>query len=90
MMEDVRPGVSSTTAASVADWREELERFKQHVYHYHDVEKNGLELLHDGPVKVLRVVNKERFADALHAWAESIRWENDFAQRNTSFLQDRL
>ena len=70
MIEDVRPPGASTAASIVSDWREELEQFKQHVYYGHDVEKNGLELLHDGPVKVLRVVNKERFADDLHALGE--------------------
>ena len=88
MIEDVRPA-STSTAASIADWREELEQFKQHVYYGHNVEKNGLELLHDGPVKVLRVVDKERLADELHAWAKSIRWENDFADRNRTFLSER-
>ena len=90
IMEDVRtPGASNTTSASVSDWREEVERFKQHAYLHRGVDKNGLELLHDGPVKVLRVVNKEQLAEALHDWAESIRWENDFAERNRTFLADR-
>ena len=90
IMEDVRtPGVSNTTSASVSDWREEVERFKQHAYHHRGVDKNGLELLHDGPVKVLRVVNKEQLAEALHDWAESIRWENDFSERNREFLSER-
>ena len=90
IMEDVRsPNASSTTMVSISDWREEVEQFKQLIYLHHDVDKNGLELLYDGSVKVLRVVNKERFADALHVWAESIRWENDFPERNTTFLEDR-
>ena len=88
MMEDVRPP-SAPTAASIADWREEVEQFKQHVYLHHDVEKNGLELVHDGSVKVFRIVNKEKLAEDLHAWAGSIRWENDFAERNRTFLADR-
>jgi hypothetical protein len=89
-MEDAWPsGASHTTSASVSDWREEVERFKEHVYHYHGVDRNGLELLHDGPVKVLRVANKEQFAEALHDWAESIRWENDFSERNREFLSER-
>ena len=61
MMEDVRPP-SAPTAASIADWREEVEQFKQHVYLNHDVEKNGLELVHDGSVKVFRIVNKEKLS----------------------------
>ena len=43
MIEDVRPA-STSTAASIADWREELEQFKQHVYYGHNVEK--LSLIH--------------------------------------------
>jgi hypothetical protein len=37
----------------------------------------------------LRVANKEQFAEALHDWAGSIRWENDFSERNREFLSER-
>jgi hypothetical protein len=46
-------------------------------------------LLHDGPVKAFRVVHKELLAEALHGWAASVRWENDFAERNRTFLANR-
>ena len=89
MMEGVRAvNGSSMTATPISNWGEELERFKQHFYHL-DVNTSGLERLHDGPVKVLRVVDKERFSEALRLWARSIRWENDFAERNQTFLASR-
>jgi hypothetical protein len=89
MMESVRAANgSSMTATPISHWGEELERFKQYFFHL-DVNKSGLERLHDGTVKVLRVVNKEQLADALRVWAGSIRWENDFAERNRIFLADR-
>jgi hypothetical protein len=87
IIEDVRPPGAAVTV--ISDWREEVECFKQHIYHNHGVDKNGLELLEDGPVKAFRVVDSQRFAKALHLWAESIRWENDFAERNRVFLADR-
>jgi hypothetical protein len=87
IIEDVRPPGAAVTV--ISDWREEVECFKQHIYHNHGVDKNGLELLEDGPVKAFRVVDSQRFAKALHLWAESIRWENDFAERNRIFLADR-
>ncbi len=89
IMEDVRSPGASGAVAPVSDWREEVEQFKQHVYSHHGVDKNGLELLHDGSVKAFRVVRKELLAEALHLWAASIRWENDFAERNRIFLADR-
>jgi hypothetical protein len=88
MMEDVRPANGSNmTATPISHWGEELERFKQHFYHL-DLNQSGLERLHDGPVKVLRITNKERFSEALRVWAGSIRWENDFAERNRGFLPE--
>ena len=58
-MEDIRsPNASSTTIVAISDWREEVEQFKQFIYLHHGVDKNGLELVNDGSVKVLRVVNK--------------------------------
>jgi hypothetical protein len=90
IMEDVRSqDGSSITVASISDWHEEVERFKQFIYFHHNVERNGLELLFDGSVKVLKVVNKERFANALHLWAKSICWENDFPERNAELFETR-
>jgi hypothetical protein len=88
IMEDVRPSAPDTAVTSVSNWREEIEQFKQHIYLHHGVDKNGLELLHDGLVKAFRVVRKELLAEDLHVWAASIRWENDFAERNRAFLVD--
>jgi hypothetical protein len=89
MMESVRPANGSgTVATTISHWAEELERFKQHFYHL-DAEKSGLERLRDGTVKVLRVASKKRFSEALRTWARSIRWENDFNERNRAFLADR-
>ena len=89
MMESVRPANGSgAVAATISHWVEELERFKQHFYQL-DAHESGLERLHDGTVKVLRIANKKRFSEALRVWASSIRWENDFNERNRPFLADR-
>jgi hypothetical protein len=86
IVEDVRPPGSAVTA--ISDWGTEVECFKQHIYYNHGVDKNGLKLLKDGPVKAFRVVDKKLFAKTLRLWAESIRWGNDFRERNRAFLAD--
>ena len=90
IMENVRPpSASSAPTTSISNWGEEVEQFKQYIYFNRGIDKNGVELLEDGSVKAFRVVNPEMLAKALHAWAEAILWENDFAERNRAFLADR-
>jgi hypothetical protein len=74
-------------AISVSSWSEEVERFKQFAYSGCGVDKNGLLLVSDGAVKVLRVADPRRFSEALYAWANSIRWTDDFRDRNRVFLE---
>ena len=88
LLEDIRsPNVQDGGGAQISTWPEEVERFKQFAYLERGVEKNGLELVADGSVKLLRVVDKRRFGGAIQVWATSIRWENDFAERNAEFLE---
>ena len=90
IMENVRPpSASNAPTTSISNWGEEVEQFKQYIYFNRGIDKNGVELLEDGSVKAFRVVNPEMLAKALHAWAEAILWENDFAERNRAFLADR-
>jgi hypothetical protein len=72
---------------AISTWPEEVEQFKQFAYFQHGIEKNGVELVSDGSVKLLRVADKSRFAGAIHIWAKSIRWENDFAERNAQLFE---
>jgi hypothetical protein len=75
-------------AGAVSCWAEEVERFKQFAYSNNGVEKNGLELVWHGPVKLLRVADIHNFSKALYRWANSIQWTNDFRDRNKTFLEN--
>jgi hypothetical protein len=87
LLEDVRPEVSGESPA-VSSWPEEVERFKRFAYSDHGVDNNGLEVVSDGPVKLLRVADARKFGEALYAWANSIHWTNDFRDRNKAFLEN--
>jgi hypothetical protein len=89
LLEDVRPEGASE-AGAVSSVGEEMERFKQFAYLERGVEKNGLELVSDASVKLLRVVDAHKFSEALYAWANSIHWANDFRDRNKAFLEKPL
>jgi hypothetical protein len=86
LLEDARPEGTGETLP-VSSWSEEVERFKQFAYAERGVDKNGLELVSDGPVKVLRVADALKFSKAFYGWANSIRWTNDFRDRNKTFLE---
>jgi hypothetical protein len=86
LLEDVRPE-GTGEAPAVSSWPEEVERFKQFAYSERGVDKNGLELVSDGRVKLLRVADAHKFSEALYAWANLIRWTNDFRDRNKVFLE---
>jgi hypothetical protein len=70
----------------VSSWPEEVERFKQFAYSERGVDKNGLELVSDGSVKLLRIADAGKFSESLCAWANSIHWTDDFRERNKVFL----
>jgi hypothetical protein len=53
--------------------------------------ENPLRLAHPGfqrcpKLKILKVVDKQKFADALYAWTRKFDWKNDFPERNRNFL----
>jgi hypothetical protein len=87
LLENVRPE-GAGEAPAVSSWSEEVERFKQFAYSERGVDKNGLELVSDGPVKLLRVADARKFSEALFAWANSIHWTDDFRDRNKAFLEN--
>lgn len=87
LLEDIRPK-DGGEAPTVSSWFEEVERFKQFAYSERGVDKNGLELVSDGPVKILRVADAPKFREALYAWANSIRWTDGFRDRNKVFLEN--
>jgi hypothetical protein len=87
ILEHVQPD-GTGEAPPVSSWSGEVERFKQFVYSERGVNKNGLELVSDGRVKLLRVADAPKFSHALHAWANSIHWTNDFRIRNKAFLEN--
>jgi hypothetical protein len=87
LLEDVRPA-GAGEAPVVSSWSEEVERFKQFAYSELGVDKNGLELVSDGPVKLLRVADARKFSESLYAWANSIQWADDFRDRNKAFLEN--
>ena len=87
LLEDVQPE-GTGGALPVSSWSEEVERFKQFAYSERGVDKNGLELVSDGLVKLLRVADARRFSEALYTWANSIHWTNDFRDRNKAFLEN--
>ena len=86
LLEDVRPA-GAGEAPVVSSWSEEVERFKQFAYFERGVDKDGLELVSDGPVKLLRVADACKFTEALYGWANSIHWMDDFGDRNKAFLE---
>ncbi len=86
LLEDIRPE-GTGEASAVSSVVEEVERFKQFAYLERGVNKNGLELLSDGSVKLLRVADARKFSEALYAWANSIHWTDDFGDRNKVFLE---
>lgn len=51
-------------------------------------DKNGLELVSDGPIELLRVADARKFSKALHGWANSSHWTDDFRGRNKAFLEN--
>jgi hypothetical protein len=87
MLEDIQPGATSE-ALPVSSWPEEVERFKQFAYSERGIDKNGLELVSGGPVKLLRVADPSKFGAALYRWANSIHWTNDFHDRNKAFFEN--
>jgi hypothetical protein len=87
LLEDIRPK-DGGEAPTVSSWFEEVERFKQFAYLERGVDKNGLELVSDGPVKLLRVADAYKFREALYAWTNSIRWTDDFRDRNKAFMEN--
>jgi hypothetical protein len=87
LLEDVRLR-GTAEAPAVSSWSEEVERFKEFAYSEHGVNNNGLELVSDGPVKLLRVAAVRKFSEALYRWANSTRWANDFRDRNRAFLEN--
>ena len=60
LLEDVQPERNGA-ATSVSSWSEEVERFKQFAYSECGVDKNGLQVVSDGAVKVLRIADARRF-----------------------------
>jgi hypothetical protein len=87
LLEDVSDQ-SMAEAPTIASWPEEVERFKRFAYAERGVAKNGLELVSDGAVKVLRVADIQQFKKALYSWANAIHWTDDFRERNKEFLED--
>jgi hypothetical protein len=87
LLEDIQPE-STGESPAVSSWYEEVERFKQFAYSERGVNKNGLELVSDGPVKLLRVTDAHKFSEAFYAWANSIHWMDDFRDRNKAFLEN--
>jgi hypothetical protein len=87
LLEDIRPG-KVDQATPVSYWPEEVERFKQFAFSDRGIDKNGLELVSDGTVKVLRVADASKFGKALYAWANSISWTDGFRERNKIFLEN--
>ena len=87
LLEDVR-AESTGESQAVSSWSEEVERFKQFAYSERGVDKNGLELVSDGPVKLLSVADARKFSEALYRWANSIHWTNDFRDRNKAFMEN--
>jgi hypothetical protein len=87
LLEDVRPQ-GTAQALAVSTWPEEVEQFKQFAYSERGADKNGLELISDGSVKLLRVADARKFSRALYTWANSIQWADDFRDRNKVFLEN--
>jgi hypothetical protein len=86
LLEDIQPeGPGKTT--DVLSTADEIERFKQFAYSKQGVDQNGLELISDGPVKLLQVADRRRFSEAFYTWANSIQWKNDFRERNKAFFE---
>jgi hypothetical protein len=86
LLEDIRTE-SFGEGIPVSSWSEEVERFKQFAYLERGRDKNGLELVSDGRVKILRVADTHKFSEALYAWANSIHWADGFGERNRAFLE---
>jgi hypothetical protein len=86
LLEDVQP-LGSPGTQLISSWPQEVECFKQFAYSTRGADKNGLELVSDGPVKLLRVADRLKFSEALYTWANSIHWTNDFRDRNKAFMQ---
>lgn len=78
-------GAGQPTAVSRS---EEVERFKQFAYSEHGVDSDGLELISDRAVKLLRDAYGRKFGEALYIWANSIHGTNDFRDRNKAFLEN--
>jgi len=84
LLEDIP--LAQSDSSSVASWEQELERFKNFAYQQRGPDINGLQLVSDGSLKVLRVANLQRFKESLRAWANSIQWKDDFLARNAEAL----
>lgn len=78
---------SSDILKNISDWQDEGIQFQQFAYCHRGVDRNGLELVSDGPLKILRIVDARKFEDEISKWIQSIQWGNDFLERNKSFLE---
>ena len=86
LLEDVLPE-SIGEAPAFSTWSEEVEWFKRFACSERGVDKNGLELVSDGLVKLLRLADVGKFSEALYGWANSIHWTDEFRERNKAFLE---
>jgi hypothetical protein len=86
LLEDVR-AQGTTEVSPISSWHDEVERFKQFAYLERGVDKNGLELISGGQVKLLRVADAGKFREAFVRWANAIQWTNDFRDRNKALLE---
>ena len=87
LLEDVAAVAPKLNPITVENWPVEVQEFKQFAYAACKDNANGVVLVSDGSVKLLRILEKQKFADAVSAWAKSIQWRNDFPERNKSFLE---
>jgi hypothetical protein len=70
----------------ISDWMEEERCFSRFI---HSIIGNdhGLEFVSEGELKILRISDRRKLEDAIHEWAQSIQWKNDFNERNRTFLE---
>jgi hypothetical protein len=86
LLEDVGITAAGASPRTISNLWIEIEQFKQFAYSGCKADANGAVLFSDDRVKVLRILDRQKFADAFRAWAQSIQWENDFHERNKAFL----
>jgi hypothetical protein len=87
LLEDIVPG-NPARGLSVWSWLPEVERFKQNAYSELGPDKDGLERVSDGAVKLLCVADESKFSEARYAWAKSINWTSHFRDRDEVFLEN--